>query len=1477
MLKKNLLAICCLCLFSPSVFAGDIDISSTPMETKVQSAPPLVMFLMDDSGSMDWEVMTPEGDGKFGGDEYVLPKVGVNYSGDVLSGTERLEWKSQWSGYNKVFYNPHSTYRPWPGKADASTTTPRGDAHNETDTLDLNAEYSSVAFTLTDEIIVDDTANNSAFFSFSNADSWDESGGSDSDEYGADAQYTSSSAAWAEWSFTVETAGSYDVYAWWDDYSTRDHAALYTVYHDGGSTNYCLDQGTNAAQWNHFLGTHDYSVGDYSIRVTRDAGNTICDAATYGSHESYTLADAVRLLPAGSVISLSIKNAHYYTVDDGGNVYLVNFDPANATRDYYLLDDLNSNDRVDDQELTLVAEGDIPTSIKKAKYDEDGNIIGYYTAAEDLQNFANWYTFFRRRELTVKSAVSQSIREMEGVKVGFHTINHTVIQPVLPIKLDMSANEVIVVDDGDAGYSESGSWSNSGSSFPYPLPNGSARYTSSEGSVATWNLNIPATGSYNVYAWWNCFSNRDQHARYSIDHSGSTTNVEVNQRDEPGNVCGEWVLLGGPYIFSEGTGDSISVARHSGSNGSSTLADAVKVESTTASYANVDETDTLLSQIYSISSSGSTPLRQGLQDVGQYYDKDDGNTGNIGNSPFDTEADGGACQKSYAIAMTDGFWNGSSPGVGNTDNDNTPYSGVAPYTDGYSDTLADVAMKYYYEDIANSLSNIVPTNSCDQASHQHMLTYSVSFGVNGTLDPADLDADGTAGPDYQSDPCFLSDETPTPTWPNPGSGDSQKIDDLWHAAINGRGLYFNAQSPEQLVEALTEIVAATSKPASGASVSVNSNELQEGLAVYQTRYVANEWSGDVVAYPVDPYSGAILNTESDILWHAKDEIQNVNYLDRKIVTYDGTDGINFTYDSLTNTQKELLFFDTEDPSTNEDLAVARLDYLRGRNDEVSAYSFHYREKNLGDIVHSAPSLSPSSETIYVGANDGMLHAIDTETGEERFAYVPNLVFTNLKNLTKSDYEHQFFVDLTPTVKALTSKLTLLAGGLGNGGKGIFTLKLYEEDSSGNVLIDADSYSISTPVATIANMVQWEYPVDGSVDDDLGNIYSKPAIVRSNDPNYEWVIIVGNGYNSINETAALYVFSLDGTLIKKIMTQASGSNGLSEPSIIDADGDYKADYAYAGDLNGNMWKFDLTDTSSANWNVAYMDSNSIPAPLFTALGQPITSRPDVMYHCKKHGYMVVFGTGKFLGESDRTDSTIQTIYGLWDYGDDSDDSEYLGQVTNRTASDAELSRNNLKLLRQTVVDARFIDSSLYRTLSDNQPISSDSNPQLWPVADDSTDGEKSDPTLYAGWFFDLRPEEDSNDDNDDDSYVGERVVKDVIISNGRAFVVSFVPSSSPCSGGGDSFLYIMDACDGGRLDTAQYSLPSDDDLIEITVDGETVRVAPTGKAYAGMLHEPTFVSTTGEKDKVYISSTTGEIIEEDVEKDKVGKFYWQLLN
>jgi len=1468
------------CLPFPS-FAGDIDISDRPMETKVQTAPPLAMFLIDDSGSMDWEMMTEDNDGLFDGDGYFYnPGDNLTNTGaGTVDSTERREWQSQWSGYNRIYYNPHSSYQPWPSTGtytltNASTTTPRSNPINSSPTLNLANEFYSVTTGASGEIIVDDpqtnsTYNNTSYFEYSNTSDWQESGGGTADEYGGHAKWTANTSAWAEWTFTIPEAGNYTVYAWWDDYNGRDNDALYTGNYSGGSFSYYKDQGSYSGDWN-LLGTHPYDAGEYKIRVTRQ-----------NSDGDSTLADAIRLVKVDTTASttVSIKISHYFTKDDNDNNYLVNLDPATSTRTYYLFTDQDNDNRVDNGELTVVADTDIPVSIKKAIYNEDNEVTGYYTASDDLQNFANWYSYFRRRELTAKAAISQALKDFKGVKVGFYSINGNLEQPVLPIKLDMLQEAIdnqVIVDNADPGYSEVGTWRDSHSPNSYPT---GARYTTSN-NTATWNLNIPEDGTYNVYAWWNCYNNRDQHAKYTINHNSGSAEHDVNQRSGYGNTCGDWVLLGS-YGFTAGTEHSISVSRHAGSNGDSTVADAVKLENASASFANIDRTNDLLDMLYAMNSNGSTPLRTGLIQVGKYF-KGESNNIDSENSPYSAEVDGGACQKAFVIAMTDGYYNDSLSSIGNTDNDIGPFSGVSPYTDSYSNTLADVAMKYYYEDLRGDLSDDVPVDSCDQAHHQHMTTHSVSFGVKGTIDPNDLDPSSTTDPPYSEDSCFLGADAPIITWPSTSS-DAGKIDDLFHSAINGRGLYFQAEDPDQLVNALNEIVSDISLPASGASVSVNSNELQDGLVVYQTRYTANEWTGDVVSYPVDQYSGEIYKDEADILWHAKDGIPA--HAERKIATFNGSSGAAFSHSSLTELQKGQLLF--ADEAGNTTLAQARLNYLRGDNSNVDTYNFRYRTAYLGDVVHSAPVVAAGANTIYFGANDGMLHAIDTSNGEERFAFVPNSVFDNLKLLTESSYEHQFYVDLSPTVKKLDPQNAWLVGGLGKGGKGLYALKTYEADSSGNATIDADSYTSATSISTIASMVKWEYAANANSDDDLGYTFSKPAVVRSNDVNHPWIVIIGNGYSSANETAILYIFDLQsGALLRKISTLASGSNGLSEPAVVDINGDYKADAAYAGDLNGNLWKFDLKSNNYTEWDVAYKDDETNPAPLFSATGQPITTKPDVMYHPNRHGYMVIFGTGKFLGETDRTNMDIQSLYGLWDYGDDTDDSEYLGSITERNFSDTEatLSRNELKLLRQTIIDARSLDGSLYRTFSNNLPSAEDdpSTPEredldFWPVLEDSESGQNANPSLYAGWFVDLRTEEDSNDDDDDDFYPGERIIKDPLINNGRVFFVSFIPSSSPCSGGGDSFLYIINAATGGRLSTAQFDLSTSDDLIDHDGDPDTPGVAPTGKLYTGMLHEPTFVSTGGEKDKIYISSSTGEIIEEEVENELIGEVYWRVLN
>ncbi|MEF3168243.1 MAG: PQQ-binding-like beta-propeller repeat protein [Deltaproteobacteria bacterium] len=1429
-------------------------VSDIPMETSVLSPPPNIMFVYDNSGSMDWEFLTEDTEGMFwaSGTYYqYIYDLDDNVYRSHLDGAAKGYWKTRWSGYNRIFYNQHVTYLPWPNHQNADTRYPRSNPEYDTPTIDLNDVYLSL-----DEgtVIVD---NKDRYPAFRKTGTWRES--NHWPEYNGSSYDTRVNGSEAVFTPSIPFTGSYDVSAWWPCSTYSDTNAKITIIDSTGSPTIIYkdqraDQNNTpkpgvCGEWIP-LGQYQFAQGRTgSVRISRHAAST----------GDSTVADAVKFDYTGPTLKVDIRNAHYFAVNDAdgdevidpGEVWLVNFvhNGTNWTREYYQF--IRADDLIETGELVLRTIAEVPDSIRPKVYDEQGNFVRYKTDLEDLQNFANWFSYYRRRELTAKAAVSRSIADLERVYVGIYTINTGVRQPVLPIKVYTDA---IIVDNKDSAYSETSGWYNSGSPNPY---NNNARYTTTSGRYATWTPNLPQSGDYTVYAWWNCYNNRDQHAKYTITHAGGDTIVYKNQRMEPGNVCGEWVSLG-TYTFNAGTSGKVKVERHSGSNGHSTLADAVKFEFTSGSV-NVDSTDQLLDRLYGIDSDGGTPLRTALLDVGRYFDADDGLTGNLGSAPWTLPEDGGACQQAFSIVMTDGYWNGSDPGVGNQDGDQG-----SPYADGNSDTLADVAMKFYKEDLANGLDNIVPTNSCDDASHQHMVTYGVSFGLYGSLDVPYYTQNGT-------DPCLQNVKAgilSAPVWPNPHScwACPYKIDDLWHASVNGRGAFFSAANPEELVESIHSIMEnIEGRLASGASVSVNSEELNSGTVLYQSSYDGSQWTGDLQAFPVDPLTGEIKREPSDILWSASDQLQLQDWdTGRVIVTHNGTNGVPFRFDRLSDQQKTAL-----DPAWGTDDTKARniVDFIRGK--EVSG--FRARSRKLGDLVHSAPLLVDN--TIYVGGNDGMLHAFDTETGNERFAYVPGFVYENLPALADPSYQsnHKFFVDLSPVAKEISSTQTLLVGGLGKGGKGYFAL-------------DIENAELITDETSAASRVLWEFP--SSPDPDMGYSFSVPSIVQVRDTTKpggkRWAVIFGNGYGSANGNAVLYVVdALNGQLIRKIDTGIGGDNGLSTPAVVDVNADFVADYAYAGDLKGNLWKFDLKGLKGdpANWEIAFSDGTN-PQPLFQALGQPITTRPDVMKHCKEHGYMVVFGTGKYLCDADRTDATIQSVYGIWDYGDDADDSEYLGSF-NR--ADGRLSNQpaDVTLLKQEVIDERNYMGHYLRTLTDNKahwytvpdtaPQKTNPGGSVTSTDNEDNDGdgvtdEADEAIAHAGWYFDL-------------PISGERVIKDVFIRDGKAILLTFIPNESPCSGGGQSILHEMDACSGARLDKPQFDINGDgiiDSNDTIPING--VPVPPTGIGYPYLLHNPVFLrlpsnpNRESEELKIFASAQGGTVTVRE-QAMRIGFYYW----
>jgi len=400
------------------------------------------------------------------------------------------------------------------------------------------------------------------------------------------------------------------------------------------------------------------------------------------------------------------------------------------------------------------------------------------------------------------------------------------------------------------------------------------------------------------------------------------------------------------------------------------------------------------------------------------------------------------------------------------------------------------------------------------------------------------------------------------------------------------------------------------------------------------------------------------------------------------------------------------------------------------------------------------------------------------------------------------------------------------------------------------------------------------------------------------------VIFGNGYESTSGTSALYILDADtGELIRMIDTGVNG-NGLSSPVPVDVNGDYTADYVYAGDLQGNMWKFDIQDSDPANWGSAYGDNDTdfdnvinpdvageIPKPLFRAMGrekanvnshtyggttwsQAITTQPVITRHCDytKSGALVLFGTGKYLGEDDLDTTEYQTIYGIWDFGDEV--SDYLGDFVRGAGPSGEDEFSNPLLASATLLQQWVIywgpnpynANETLRVLTDNEPD--------WETYE-LTDR----PIVHAGWYFDLPLSK-------------ERVIRDPVYRDGRLIIISSIPESNPCSAGGVSIIHELNSCTGGRLDSAVFDINNDgiideNDFITIpnplwgqTGEDEFIVVPPSGILVGAMVFPPAILmpaeDNPDEEERKYFVTSGGGIIIIEEPADRRGMFYWRRI-
>jgi len=442
--------------------------------------------------------------------------------------------------------------------------------------------------------------------------------------------------------------------------------------------------------------------------------------------------------------------------------------------------------------------------------------------------------------------------------------------------------------------------------------------------------------------------------------------------------------------------------------------------------------------------------------------------------------------------------------------------------------------------------------------------------------------------------------------------------------------YFLVQNPLKLKEALKRAFDnIIERSGSAGNVTSNSTSISSDTQVFQAIFNTVSWSGNLLAFPV---SSAGVGTTAN--WQAADLIPV--HGTRKVFTKSNGTAVEFLWANLVAADQTLLGSENvvnfiRGDRTNE---LQNGGTLRNRTTHV-----------LGDIVHSSPYFVKDSNTVFVGGNDGMLHAFDATTGVELFAYIPSDVMPRLKNLSEINYgsaanPHQYYVDgdIAVSSTAQTTSHNYLVANLGQGGKGLFGLDVTNPSSFG------------------AGNVLWEY--FGASDSDMGYLMGRPTIAKMNDGST--VVIVGNGYNSASGKAVLYIFNLTtGAVVKKIDTLIAGDNGLASPGVFDSDSDGDVDYIYAGDLKGNVWKFNVSQSNTNQWDVAFK-SGSTPEPFFVAqdplsTAQPITAQisvavnyvpTDTLNYGKR---FILFGTGSYFRTSDPNDKQIQTWYGLIDEG------------------------------------------------------------------------------------------------------------------------------------------------------------------------------------------------------------------------------------
>ncbi|WP_076585260.1 pilus assembly protein [Solilutibacter tolerans] len=575
---------------------------------------------------------------------------------------------------------------------------------------------------------------------------------------------------------------------------------------------------------------------------------------------------------------------------------------------------------------------------------------------------------------------------------------------------------------------------------------------------------------------------------------------------------------------------------------------------------------------------------------------------------------------------------------------------------------------------------------------------------------------------------------------------------------------------------------------SGGSLAANSTKLETGTAVYQAKFTAGFWDGDISAYDVNPVTGAIATTAK---WSAAAQLPVWN--SRKILV--NADGAA--------TPKPFLFSNLSASQVTALGSATVVDYLRGdrSNEGQNGIQLRPRRGLLGDIVNSQPvyagapnpnlyrnstgkfngadqyqafALAQKNRTgmIYVGANDGMLHAFDAATGVEKFAFIPNAsIQAGLKQYTQKGYVHRYFMDGELTIADVyngSAWKTILVGSMGRGGRAIFAM------------------DITDP--TLPKFLWEKTATDIPA---LGNNLGKPIIAQVG--NGDWRVLVGNGPNGNGGTAQLVMIgALSGTSTV-ISTGVSGDNGLTAVQAWDDNRDGVMNLIYAGDMLGNVWRFGAPATTT---NQYPLSGGSVALlKLFSAgSSKPITAAPLVGADPMTGKTWVFFGTGRYLNTTDLTNKDVQTWYGLIDDGT---------QISSSTQ------------LVQRSIETEFTSGNL--------------------VLRGTSAGTDTELVGKRGWYMDLVSPGTGGQK-------GERMVLPNQFKGYVLIGTSRTPNlDDPCLPGGQGYVMAINPFTGGRLENNFFDVNGDGkiDTNDSITASDGTKHSVTGVGFSTGVNNPTF--------------------------------------